>query len=371
MNSLVGAIADLAGEERVRNHVSKAFKQKLEPEQPRAIFASIAEKTIQLSKKVTDNRRLYESCSRVLGKSLDLLPTADLVKSAELLLENADSQVQVAAIKSVEIRAGSVIQNDHQSVSALLEFLPRVDAVLMRSQVMDVKIIAVSCIDRIIERFGKKDVSAVAAVSQTVAGPQALASADDRIRILSLLCLTSIVDVLEDEAIALLPTILPKSFQYLESAIAQENTGLHNAVYTLLSNIVERLGFMFSREYLVPVLKLSQRSAAAALDDACDESRSQFWPSKNVSDQQTICYNKHASLHDDDGLVRFPVVWVAVLDLPNFDEGVCLSQKVDNSCDAVAEDRLSDQTCGSLRTNSLFYLPCESSLKVDVTDHVC
>ncbi|PSN74287.1 U3 small nucleolar RNA-associated protein 10 [Corynespora cassiicola Philippines] len=279
LNSLVGAIADLAGEERVRNHVSKAFKRKLEPEQPRAIFASIAEKTIQLSKKVTDNRRLYESCSRVLGKSLDLLPTADLVKSAELLLENADSQVQVAAIKSVEIRAGSVIQNDHQSVSALLEFLPRVDAVLMRSQVMDVKIIAVSCIDRIIERFGKKDVSAVAAVAQTVAGPQALASADDRIRILSLLCLTSIVDVLEDEAIALLPTILPKSFQYLESAIAQENTGLHNAVYTLLSNIVERLGFMFSREYLVPVLKLSQRSAAAALDDACDESRSQFFES--------------------------------------------------------------------------------------------
>jgi U3 small nucleolar RNA-associated protein 10 len=138
------------------------------------VFADIVETTIQLSKKVAQSPKLYESCSRVLARCLDLLPTNELVKSAELLLAKSDQQVQVAAIKSVEVRAGSVVQNDRSSVSALLSFLPSVEKVLQESQVLDAKIISVSCIDRIVERFGKKNVSAVASVAQTIAGAQSL-----------------------------------------------------------------------------------------------------------------------------------------------------------------------------------------------------
>jgi U3 small nucleolar RNA-associated protein 10 len=172
----------------------------------------------------------------------------------------------------------------------LISFLPSVENVLQQSQHMDAKIISVSCIDRVIERFGKKDTSAVAAVAQTISGSQALSSSDDRIRILSLLCLTSVVDVLEDEAISLLPTVLPTAFDYLSQAIEGEKTGLHNAVYTLLSNIVEGLGYMFSREYLETALRLSHRSAASELDDACDQSRRAFYESvsEHLSAQETF-----------------------------------------------------------------------------------
>jgi U3 small nucleolar RNA-associated protein 10 len=85
--------------------------------------------------------------------------------------------------------------------------------------------------------------------------------------------------VLEDEAISLLPTVLPTAFEYLSHAIEEEKTGLHNAVFTILSNIVERLGYMFSRDYLETALRLCHRSAAADLEQACDESRSSFFQS--------------------------------------------------------------------------------------------
>jgi U3 small nucleolar RNA-associated protein 10 len=279
LNNLLTSLADLAADDRLRTHVTKAFRRKLETTKPRDVFADIIETTIQLSKNLAQSPKLYESCSRVLARCLDLLPTNELVKSAELLLAKSDQQVQVAAIKSVEVRAGSVVQNDRSSVSALLSFLPSVENVLQQSQALDAKIISVSCIDRIVERFGKKNVSAVSSVAQTIAGAQSLSSSDDRIRILSLLCLTSVVDVLEDEAISLLPTVLPTAFEYLASSIEEEKTGLHNAVFTLLSNIVERLGYMFSRDYLDKALRLAHRSAAGGLDEACDDSRRAFYQS--------------------------------------------------------------------------------------------
>ncbi|KAJ4983449.1 ssu processome component [Stagonosporopsis vannaccii] len=279
IQNLLVCLADLAADDRLRTHVTKAFRRKSDNSKPRDVFASIVEVTIQISKQVASTPKLYEGCSRVLARSLDLLPSAELVKSAELLLSKTDAQVQVAAIKSVHVRAASVVQNDRQSVQALVSFLPSVENVLRQSKSLDAKIISVSCIDSIVERFGKRDPSAVASVAQTIAGPQSLSHSDDRVRVLSLLCLTSMVDVLEDEFISLLPTVLPVAFDYLSQAVDEENIGLHNAVYTLISNIVERLGYMFSREYLDTALRLSNRSAAASLEDACDESRRAFYQS--------------------------------------------------------------------------------------------
>ncbi|KAF3033541.1 snoRNA-binding rRNA-processing protein utp10 [Didymella keratinophila] len=279
IQNLLNCLADLAADDRLRTHVTKAFRRKSDNSKPRDVFASVVEVTIQLSKQIASTPKLYESCSRVLARALDLLPSTELVKSAELLLAKTDAQVQAAAIKSVQVRAASVVQNDRHSVQALVSFLPSLETILQKSKSLETKIISVSCIDSIVERFGKKDASAVASVAQTIAGPQSLSHSDDRVRVLSLLCLTSIVGVLEDEFISLLPSVLPVAFDYLSKAIDEENSGLHNAVYTLVSDIIERLGYMFSREYLDTALRLSHRSAAADLEETCDESRRAFYQS--------------------------------------------------------------------------------------------
>jgi U3 small nucleolar RNA-associated protein 10 len=270
------SLADLAEDKLVQSHISKAFRKSKDPTRLRALVADIVEATILLSRKLNSKPRQYNTCSRVLADCLELLPTTELIKSVELLLTNPDYQVQVAAVKSVDARAGSVVQNDQQSVFALLSLIPRLDELLQKAQNFEVTIVAVSCVDRIIERFGKKDIAAVVAIAQTMSTASALKSSDDRIRILSLLCLTSIIDVLEEEAISLLPTVLPTAFDYLKESIQHEKQGLHNAVFALLSDITERLSFMFSREYIIPSLELAQRSAEGDLDESCDESRQHF-----------------------------------------------------------------------------------------------
>ncbi|ORY13399.1 hypothetical protein BCR34DRAFT_613402 [Clohesyomyces aquaticus] len=276
--NLNSSLADLASNEILRAHIIKAFKKQSDTAEPRRIFANVLETIIQLSKKVEDRPKLYESCSRVLATCLNLLPTSDLVKSAELLLGNPDQQVQIAAIKSIEVRTGNVSQNEMASVEAILAFITSLDDIIGESSEMDVKITAVSCTDRIVERFGRKNPSAIAAIAKTVAGPTSLASDDDRLRILSLICLASVVDVVEgDEAISLLPVILPKAFDYLEESMEKRNYGLHNSVFTLLSDIVEHLAFMFSSEYMSKALTLSHRSARAHLSDECEQSRRDFY----------------------------------------------------------------------------------------------
>ncbi|CAI6336762.1 unnamed protein product [Periconia digitata] len=290
LTNLLSSLADLAADERLISHVAKAFKRRSDPSPPRKLFANIVESTIRLSKVVARQQKVYQCCSRVLGRCLNLLPTADLVKSAELLLANADHEVQIAAIRSVEIRTSAVLSGDKTSVTSLVAFLPLLDETLQKTSNLDVKRIVLSCIESIVGRFGKRDPSAVATIAQTVSGPKSLSSDDDQVRILSLLCLTSVIDVLEDEAISLLPTVLPAACDYLGKAIEDENEGLHNAVYALLTNTVHRLGFMFSREYLIPVLKLSQQSAVGGLEDACDEERTQFYQSisRNLEPQEVF-----------------------------------------------------------------------------------
>ncbi|KAF1996325.1 U3 small nucleolar RNA-associated protein 10 [Amniculicola lignicola CBS 123094] len=289
--NLLSSLADLATDPTLQTHITKGFRHNRDSDNnPRDIFASILQTTIQLSRHLTNKPALYECCSRVLARCLDLLPTVDLIKSAELLLSNPDHQVQIAAIKAIEVRAASVSQIDRTAVSALLSFILQAEKTLKETSNVDVRIISISCIDRIVEKFGKRNVTTVTSIAQTISGKQALGSTDVRVRILSIICLTSIVGVLEDEAISLLPSVLPIAFQYLREAIKNSSHGLHNAVYSLLSDIIERLAYMFSREYLVPALELSQLSASKELGDSCDESRGHFYQSvsKHLDAQETF-----------------------------------------------------------------------------------
>ncbi|KAF2650637.1 U3 small nucleolar RNA-associated protein 10 [Lophiostoma macrostomum CBS 122681] len=291
INNLLSGLADLATDNSLRKHIAKAFHPNRDPATSREIFGGVVENIIHLSRKLEDKARLYKSCNRVFANCLDALPTPDLVASSSGLLAKSDEHVQVAVMKAVELRAGSSLHHDQRSVEQMLDFLPQVDRLLQKSGDINVKKLAVSCIDQIVEQFGKKNTAIVATAANTISGPRALSDANDEVRILSLLCLTSMVDVLEEEAISLLPTVLPTSFKYLKESINQEKPSLHNAVFSLLSNIVERLAFMFSREYMVPSLELSQQSAAAdGLDATCDASRQQFQESvaRHLSAQETF-----------------------------------------------------------------------------------
>jgi U3 small nucleolar RNA-associated protein 10 len=86
LNNLLTSLADLISEDRLKSHATRGFKRRTDPTVPRTVFATVVETIIRISKNVKNQPKLYQSCSRVLGKCLDILPTPDLIKSTELLL---------------------------------------------------------------------------------------------------------------------------------------------------------------------------------------------------------------------------------------------------------------------------------------------
>ncbi|KAF4545397.1 Ssu processome component [Lasiodiplodia theobromae] len=166
--------------------------------------------------------RLLEKTIQMSQHLLRLLPTAELVKSTDTLLGHASDDVRRTALRAVEAQAINVKQGDAPARIALL----------------DLKHTAVACIDQISEKF-------------------------DRLR---------------DDFIPLIPKVLPKAFAYLEESInaGAKGDSLHNAVYSLLSSIIERIPYIFSGSYLDSALQLSHKSAAAELSDEADENRKQF-----------------------------------------------------------------------------------------------
>ncbi|KAK7534940.1 uncharacterized protein J3D65DRAFT_629488 [Phyllosticta citribraziliensis] len=276
---LFESLADLLRDVQLHNKVLKALKDDNENAAAiRTVFTQLLERTIELSLKFKDTAILRDACGRVLSSILRLLPTPELVKSTDSLLNHSNVEVRRTALKAVEAQAIEVKPNNVSARTALLQFLPRIISVITNTDDSNLKHTAVACIDQISEKFGKKDTSAVAMAAEAIAGEQSLGSKEDRLRIMSLLCLTSIVEILRDDFIPLIPKVLPKAFAYLEESIAAESkSSLHNAVYALLCAILEHIPFMFSGHHLDSALQLSHKSAAADLSEEDDANRQQFY----------------------------------------------------------------------------------------------
>jgi U3 small nucleolar RNA-associated protein 10 len=123
---------------------------------------------------------------------------------------------------------------------------------------------AVTCIDRITEKYGKKEPSKVTHAAQIVASASCIGQEDDRIRINGVLCLASMVEVLGQAMIPALPEVLNRSLSLLEISMESNklNTRLHDAVFTLFSSLFVHLPYMVSASHLDRLLVLSFKSAA-------------------------------------------------------------------------------------------------------------
>ncbi|GME28642.1 u3 small nucleolar rna-associated protein [Neofusicoccum parvum] len=277
---LLEALSALLQDGQLHNRVLRVLREESEDATAvRNVFTQLLEKTIQMSQKFKDQENLKDACAQVLSSILRLLPTAELVKSAETLLSHSSNDVRRTALRAVEAKAINVKQSDVAARTALLEFLPRITSVIQNSADISLKHTAVACVDQISEKFGKKDTAVVASAAEVVAGEQALGSSDDRLRVISLLCLASTVEILQDDFIPLVPKVLPQAFKYLEESIdaGSKQQSLHNAVYSLLCCIIERVPYIFSGSYLDSALKLSHKSTAAELSEDADENREQFY----------------------------------------------------------------------------------------------
>jgi U3 small nucleolar RNA-associated protein 10 len=157
----------------------------------------------------------------------------------------------------------------------MLGFLPQLTAIIRESTDVQYKHTAVTCVDKISEKYGKKDLEAVAAAAETIASNHCLGQSDDRLRAMALLCLASLVEILREGIVSVLPIAIPKALEYMEAGISAntEAQKLHHAGYAFFSALVHHLPYMVSGGHLDRLLEISNASAEADLEDEADESR--------------------------------------------------------------------------------------------------
>lgn len=243
----------------------------------RELYSTLLEDLLSLAEKLKPYKALHERCGDTLPRLLNLLPIGEFVKAVENLLDRPDIVIRRKVLRALQVRIEREGQADALSRTALLAFLPQLTAIIRTSDDMTYKYVAVECVDLIAQKYGKKDPEAVTAAAMTIAGDQCLGQSDGRLRSLALLCLASLVDVLQDGMVPVLPAATPKCLAYLKETIADagQNSSLHNACYTFMHALAQHLPYMLSGSLLLQLLAVSSASAQAGLDVEATDARVQ------------------------------------------------------------------------------------------------
>ncbi|MCJ1435688.1 snoRNA-binding rRNA-processing protein utp10 [Xylographa pallens] len=243
--------------------------------QLRQIYSHLVENTLLLAEQVQPYKKLPSTCDLMLDALLGLLSLGESIDSLDILLKRGNTNVQRQVLRSLEHRIGDENAGNHAAQEACINFLAELSLILEGSSDLLLLHSATSCIDRIIERYGKKDVETVGAVMKVVASDKCLGANDSRLCIMALLCLSTSVEVLGEAIIPIIPHALPRAMDHLEAILGGEDVDerMHNAVYSFLGSLLLYIPWIITGQYLDRALKTSHESANAGLSAGCNVAR--------------------------------------------------------------------------------------------------
>ena len=273
---LLRDLAHLMKHSSLKSKLEAAFETENDvAAQVRACFSRVLEQVLMIGESVRSMKPVSQVCGDVLGSLFGTLSLVDFLDTIEVLLQGPNDDLRRRVLRLLETRLRQAPERDSASQLRILDFLPTLVGIVKSSPDPLLKHAAVACIDRVTEKYGRKDPSKVISAAKTVASPSCLGHDDERIRIMGVLCLASMAEVLGQAMIPALPDALGQSLNLLELSLAsgQENSRLHDAVYSLLSALLVHLPFMITAGHLDKILLLSFKSTKANLEDSCEDSR--------------------------------------------------------------------------------------------------
>lgn len=272
---LLRALAYLFRHSSLKTKMAEAFESEEgdAPGQIRDLFSRILEQVLAIGDSMQNVKPVSQATGEVLSALFGTLSLADFLDTIEVLLQRPNDELRRKVLRLLEGRLRQNPERDGLSQIRLLDFLPTLVTIVQSSPDILLKHAAVACIDRIADKYGKKDPSKVIPAAIAVAGETCIGSEDDRIRIMGVLCLASMAENLGQSMIPALPATLSRSLALLELSLeaGQENTRLHDAVYSLFSALFVHLPYMLSAAQLDKILLLSFKSAAS--EESEDDSR--------------------------------------------------------------------------------------------------
>src|SRR3569833_105290 len=266
----------LLSNRKLRDEMGRlAGKDDMEAAKIRELYAVLLEGILTLADTVKTKKMLYTRCGEALASLLNLLSIGEFIKAVESLLDRPNIGLRNKVLRALDVRVDEESRTEPKSRAALLAFLPQLTAVIRDSNDVAYKHTAILCVDKIAEKYGKKDIEAVAAAASTIASEDCLGQPDRRLRIMALLCLASLMDVLGDAIVPVLPAAISKPLSYLKNSLdgTESDVELHNAAYACISALAEHLPYMISGQYLDQLLGCSNISAEAGLDGESNDNR--------------------------------------------------------------------------------------------------
>lgn len=115
------------------------------------------------------------------------------------------------------------------------------------------------------------NVAAVELASDTVASENVLEAPEVELRIASLNCLASMVEVLRDAIIPVLPTLIPKALDQINISIRKdaESGDLFEAAYSFFYALLLCIPWTISHLHLERILNVSYKSVHLQLESRC------------------------------------------------------------------------------------------------------
>ncbi|KAL9590394.1 MAG: hypothetical protein Q9203_000820 [Teloschistes exilis] len=203
------------------------------------------------------------------------LPIVEFTTVVQHLLKGADTQACYDALRSFEVRISDRRSEPAAAHDACLSLLASLISIIHNCENESAICIAVTCIDRIAERFGKKDSVAVIEAMKTVIGRRCLGATNTETQITSLLTLSTVLQTLGDECVPFIPQALPKTLGILENAIDDGdcNQRLHNAAFLFFSAVLTYTPWAMAGPNLDLFLKVSHGSCNSGLGEDCSAQR--------------------------------------------------------------------------------------------------
>jgi len=243
----------------------------------RVLLGQLFQSCIKLSKAEAEDQDLRIACGNILDRLLNLLPTVELILTADDLLPSPDVNVRQHVLTSVSTRVRQLKQMDDLSRTTILGFIPKVSALIKPNSEAAIIQSAITCIDRVAERIGAKDSAAMLESAQSVLGVQNFTPVEDRLLTSSLFCLASIIDATKADFVPLVPDTIRYTFECLSKSITTGSEDLHDGAYVVLSAILENVAFSVSGRNLDEALQQCHRSASQLSGEDVVQSRLHFY----------------------------------------------------------------------------------------------
>lgn len=272
----LSALPALLSSRRLKMQIRKLTEQDdMQAAEVRELYAGLLESVLSLAEVVKTSKDLYALCGESLANLLNLLTIGEFIKAVENLLDRPDLGLRQKVLKALETRVNGESSTDVSSRTVLLGFLPQLTAAIRDSEDIRYKHTAVACVDKIAEKYGERDLEGVAAAASIIAGEHCLGQSDRQLRVMALLCVASLVGVLGDAVIPVLPSAFSYAVAYLGESLAgrEPDAQLHNACYYFVLTVAQHMPEMVSGAYLEQVLSISNASAEGGLDAEANESR--------------------------------------------------------------------------------------------------